>query len=232
MSKDKNKNFEMKKRLLNFIAKIDDSQNIEQILFDLKESLNEFKPKHKKLFKKLGELKTRCENNYGEANISKDELKFLNSKAIEKYKVRYLDLGHGLGVKLADEDLRICGVIDKYNIINTIEKISEADNSKITKVGIKSSKDYKDLRYICNMLRERHSDTYSYEEMALSLFGNAKRRINMKELDFPYDVSVDVFVDDGKIVVNDPFHIIELYDQVYMESLNDSEKYQDYFEKE
>lgn len=51
MSKDKNKNFEMKKRLLNFIAKIDDSQNIEQILFDLKESLNEFKPKHKKLFK-------------------------------------------------------------------------------------------------------------------------------------------------------------------------------------
>lgn len=51
MSKDKNKNFEMKKRLLNFIAKIDDSQNIEQILLDLKESLNEFKPKHKKLFK-------------------------------------------------------------------------------------------------------------------------------------------------------------------------------------
>ena len=51
MSKDKNKNFEMKKRLLNFIAKIGDSQNIEQILLDLKESLNEFKPKHKKLFK-------------------------------------------------------------------------------------------------------------------------------------------------------------------------------------
>ncbi len=229
MSDDKNSYFELGKQIIKLREKTDDTQNNGWKNLNYEKLLNSFKPEHKELFQKLGELKTRCRKNLGTANISNEELQFLKTNSTQEFELRCLNFGSGLCVELKDN--KISRIVDKYHLIQGMEDGIGYNGSLITRVRIELSKGSQKLYNICKLLRERKNGAYNEEELILNLMPYVKEDVKVKRICLPYYVSVDL-LDDTKVKIIDLFHAVELYNEEYLKNLNNKEKHEDCFEKE
>ncbi len=221
MSDNKKLHSFLVKEMLKLSETIDNSKNVEGRLLNYERLFNSFKPEYKDLFKKLGELKSRCKYGGGKADIKKQELEFYKSKETKEISLRCLHFGVGLTVEL--EGNKIYRVVDKFNLINEVEK------SPISKSNIEKNKlpdaviNNKKIKEVCRLLRERKVGHYNEEKLLMDLIPYVKEDVTIKRICLPCAVSIDL-LDGSKCRVNDLYQVIDLYNEVYVEYMNRTEQ--------